>query len=35
MKADKKPDILINLPSSRSEGSEFDASLLRIATVVK
>ena len=30
-----KPDILINLPSSRSEGSEFDASLLRIATVVK
>jgi hypothetical protein len=35
MKADKKPDILINLPASRSEGSEFDASLLRIATVVK
>ena len=35
IKADKKPDILINLPSSRSEGSEFDASLLRIATVVK
>jgi hypothetical protein len=35
MKADKKPDILINLPNSRSEGSEFDASLLRIATVVK
>ena len=35
IKADKKPDILINLPNSRSEGSEFDASLLRIATVVK
>jgi hypothetical protein len=35
IKADKKPDILINLPSSRQEGSEFDASLLRIATVVK
>jgi hypothetical protein len=35
MKADKKPDILINLPSSRSEGSEFDASLLRIANIVK
>lgn len=30
-----KPQIYINLPSSRSEGSEFDASLLRIATVVK
>jgi hypothetical protein len=35
IKADKKPDILINLPSSRQEGSEFDASLLRIANVVK
>ncbi len=35
IKPDKKPDILINLPSSRSEGSDFDASLLRIATVVK
>jgi hypothetical protein len=35
IKADKKPDILINLPSSRQEGSEFDASLLRIARVVK
>jgi uncharacterized protein DUF4154 len=34
-KADQRPDILINLPSSRQEGSEFDASLLRIATVVK
>ena len=34
-KADQKPDILINLPSSRQEGSEFDASLLRIANVVK
>jgi uncharacterized protein DUF4154 len=30
-----KPEILINLPASRSEGSEFDASLLRIATVLK
>lgn len=35
IKPDKKPDILINLPNSRQEGSEFDASLLRIATVVK
>jgi hypothetical protein len=35
IKAGNKPDILINLPTSRSEGSEFDASLLRIATVVK
>jgi hypothetical protein len=30
-----KPQILINLESSRREGSEFDASLLRVATVVK
>jgi hypothetical protein len=30
-----KPHILINLPGSRSEGSDFEASLLRIATVVK
>ena len=30
-----KPEILINLPASRSEGSDFDASLLRIATVLK
>jgi ABC-type phosphate/phosphonate transport system substrate-binding protein len=30
-----KPQILINLTSSRREGSEFDASLLRIATIVK
>jgi hypothetical protein len=30
-----KPQILINLTSSRREGSEFDASLLRIATVIK
>jgi hypothetical protein len=30
-----KPEIIINLPASRSEGSEFDASLLRIATVLK
>jgi len=35
IKPDRKPDILINLPSSRQEGSDFDASLLRIATVVK
>ena len=34
-KADQKPDILINLSSSRQEGSEFDASLLRIANIVK
>ena len=30
-----KPEILINLPGSRSGGSDFDASLLRIATVLK
>lgn len=30
-----RPQILINLPASRSEGCEFDASLLRIATVIK
>ena len=30
-----KPQILINLASSKSEGSEFDASLLRIASVVR
>lgn len=30
-----RPQILINLPSSKSEGSEFDASLLQIATVVQ
>ena len=30
-----KPHILINLPSSKAEGSEFDASLLRIAKVVR
>jgi hypothetical protein len=30
-----KPQILINLTSSRREGSEFDASLLRIATIIK
>jgi len=33
--ADDRPQILINLNSARAEGSEFDASLLRIATVVK
>jgi uncharacterized protein DUF4154 len=30
-----KPQILINLASVKSEGSEFDASLLRIATVIR
>jgi hypothetical protein len=30
-----KPQILINLESSKREGSEFDASLLRVATIVK
>lgn len=30
-----RPQILINLPASRAEGCEFDASLLRIATVIK
>jgi len=29
-----KPQVLINLASTRSEGSEFDASLLRIATIL-
>jgi len=33
--SDDRPQILINLPASKSEGSEFDASLLRIASVVK
>ncbi len=32
---DEKPQIHINLPSSKSEGSEFDASLLQIAEVHK
>jgi len=35
VKAGNKPDILINLAASRSEGSEFDAALLRVATLVK
>jgi hypothetical protein len=30
-----KPHVLINLTSSKAEGSEFDASLLRIAKVVR
>jgi hypothetical protein len=30
-----RPQILINLPASRSEGSEFDASLLRIVKIVR
>jgi hypothetical protein len=29
-----KPQILINLASARAQGSDFDASLLRIATVL-
>jgi hypothetical protein len=33
--ADNRPQILINLASTKAEGSEFDASLLRIATVLK
>ena len=32
---DDRAQILINLPSAKAEGSEFDASLLRIATVFK
>jgi hypothetical protein len=31
----QRPQILINLPATKREGSEFDASLLRIATIVK
>jgi YfiR/HmsC-like len=30
-----RPQILINLASARAEGAEFDASLLRISTIVK
>jgi len=30
-----RPQILINLPASREEESEFDASLLRISTVIR
>jgi len=33
--AQDKTQVLINLASARSEGSEFDANLLRIATVIK
>lgn len=33
--SDERPQILINLASARSEGSEFDASLLRFATVLR
>ena len=32
---DNRPQIFVNLPCSRLEGIDFDASLLRIATVVK
>jgi hypothetical protein len=35
VRQDKKPQIHINLKSSKSEGSEFDASLLQIAEVQK
>ena len=35
MKPDNKPDIIINLRASREEGSDLDASLLRIARVLK
>jgi len=34
-KAQDRAQILINLPCARAEGSEFDASLLRIATVIR
>jgi hypothetical protein len=34
-RSQERAQILINLTSSRAEGCEFDASLLRIATVVK
>lgn len=33
--SDDRPQILVNQTSARAEGSEFDASLLRIATVLK
>ncbi len=33
--ADERPQNLINLDSARAEGSEIDASLLRIATVIR
>jgi hypothetical protein len=33
--AQDKPQILINLAAARAEGSDFDASLLRIATVLE
>jgi hypothetical protein len=29
-----KPQVLINLAAARAEGSDFDASLLRIATIL-
>lgn len=32
---DDRPQILINISSARCEGSEFDASLLRIASVIR
>ncbi len=35
VKKDRKPRILINLPASKSEGSAFEANLLKLATVLK
>ena len=32
---DSKPTILVNIPSSRSEGADLDAALLRVAKIVK
>jgi len=34
-RAQDRPQIIINLASAKAEGAEFDASLLRIATIVK
>lgn len=35
VKKNRKPRLLINLPASKSEGSLFDANVLRLATVLK
>lgn len=35
VKKNRKPRLLINLPASKSEGSAFDANVLRLATVLK
>jgi hypothetical protein len=32
---DNKPEIIINLPISKAEGSDFDANLLKLARVIK